>query len=430
MIEGIRVQASGISDTIARPTPDYLNPEPRTLNPCSMKILVSNIGSTSFKFRLFDMPSERELARGGVDSVGSKKARCYFRGADTEPHEQTASVRDQGDALARCLKLLTKGASPVLQSPEELDAVGFKAVLAKGMSGVQLVNKNVLRAMEAFADVAPAHNPPYVAAMRTLRKRFPELPLVAAFETGFHDTIPDRNRSYAVPYEWAKQHHILRNGFHGASHRYIAGRLRELTGRDDLRLISCHLGGSSSVSAIRAGESVANSFGFSAQSGLPHNNRVGDLDPYALLAAKAATGKPIKKLLADLAERGGLAGLSGTNGDLREIERAAASGDSRAKLAIDVFVAAVRHYVGAYLVELGGADAIAFTGGIGENSPLIRESVCRDMAWCGVQLDADRNQTAKGEAVVSADASRAAVWILPTNEELVVARQVVELLNR
>ncbi len=396
-----------------------------------MKILVANIGSTSFKFRLFDMPSERELARGGVDGVGSKKARCYFLGSgDAVPSEVIASVSDQGDALARCLKLLTRGSSAVLQSAEELGAVGFKAVLAKGMSGVRRVTKKVLGAMEAFASVAPAHNPPYVAAMKSLRKRFPTLPLVAAFETGFHDTIPDRNRLYAVPHEWADKHHIRRNGFHGASHRYIAGRLSELTGRDDLRVVSCHLGGSSSVSAIRAGQSVANSFGFSAQSGLPHNNRVGDLDPYALLAVKAATGKPIKKLLGELAERGGLAGLSGASGDLREIELAAASGDARARLAIDVFVSSVRHYVGAYLVELGGADVVAFTGGIGENSALIRAAVCRDMGWCGIELDTHHNETAKGEAIVSTDASRTAVWILPTNEELVVARQVVELLNR
>jgi acetate kinase len=396
-----------------------------------MKILVANIGSTSFKFRLFDMPSERELARGGVDGVGSKKARCYFLGpGDAVPSEVIASVSDQGDALARCLKLLTRGSSAVLQSAEELGAVGFKAVLAKGMSGVRRVTKKVLGAMEAFASVAPAHNPPYVAAMKSLRKRFPTLPLVAAFETGFHDTIPDRNRLYATTSDWAEKYHIRRNGFHGASHRYIAGRLSELTGRDDLRVVSCHLGGSSSVSAIRAGQSVANSFGFSAQSGLPHNNRVGDLDPYALLAVKAATGKPIKKLLGELAERGGLAGLSGASGDLREIELAAASGDARARLAIDVFVSSVRHYVGAYLVELGGADVVAFTGGIGENSALIRTAVCRDMGWCGIELDTHQNETAKGEAIVSTDASRTAVWILPTNEELVVARQVVELLNR
>ena len=395
-----------------------------------MKVLVANIGSTSFKFRLFDMGDERELARGGVDGVGSKKARCYFRReGDGTAQERVVAVRDQGRALSQCLKLLTEGDCPVLHSAEELAAVGFKAVLAKGLTGVHRVDKKVLKAMEAYADIAPAHNPPYVEAMQMLRKRFPALPLVAAFETGFHETIPDRNRLYAVPREWADDYGIRRNGFHGASHRYIAGRMAQLLGRDDLRLISCHLGGSSSICAIRSGQSVANSFGFSAQSGVPHNNRVGDLDPYALLAMKQATGKPLKKLLTELAEHGGLEGLSGIGRDQREIEESAVAGDANAQLAIDVFVASVRHYVGAYLVELGGADAIAFTGGVGENSPRIRAAVCRDMAWCGVELDPSRNESAKGEAVVSNDRSRASVWILPTNEELVVARQAAELLR-
>jgi acetate kinase len=283
--------------------------------------------------------------------------------------------------------------------------------------------------MDAYREIAPAHNPPYVKAMRAFRQRFPKLPLVAAFETGYHDTIPAANRLYAVPREWAEKHGIRRNGFHGASHCYIAGRMTELLGRDDLRLISCHLGGSSSICAVRDGRSVANSFGFSAQSGLPHNNRVGDLDPYTLLALKKATGRPIRKLLAELAEHGGLEGLSGVDRDLREIERAAAAGDAPAQLAIDVLVGSVRHYVGAYLVDLAGADAIAFTGGIGENSARIRAAVCCDMAWCGVELDPQRNETATGEAMVSSDSSRVAVWILPTNEELVVARQTAALLR-
>ncbi len=396
-----------------------------------MKILVANIGSTSFKFRLFDMADERELARGGVDDVGSKKARSYFRRAgDGATRDETGTVRDHGQALTQCLKLLSGGDEPVLGDPTQLDAVGFKAVLAEGLSGVHRVDKKVLQAMEARSAVAPAHNPPYIDAMWSLREHYPSLPLVAAFETGFHDTIPDRNRLYAVPREWSEKFGIRRNGFHGASHRYIAGRVAELTGRNDLRLISCHLGGSSSICAIRGGESVANSFGFSAQSGLPHANRVGDLDPYVLVAMKRATGRPIKKLLVELAESGGLAGLAGGNRSQREIDEAAAAGDAAAQLAIDVFVSAVRHYIGAYLVELGGADAIAFTGGVGENSARIRDAACRDMKWCGVELDAARNASASDEAVVSSDASRVVVWILPTNEELVVARQVVELLNR
>src|SRR5262245_57284457 len=395
-----------------------------------MKILVANIGSTSFKFRLFDMSVERELARGGVERVGSRDARCYFqRGAESNVHEEVGRVRDQGEALARCLGLLTGGDAPVLSDPSELSGVGFKAVLAKGLSGVQFVDKKLLKAMECFSDIAPAHNPAYVEARRRLGRRFPDLPLVAALETGFHDTIPDRNRLYAIPPKWAEKYGIRRHGFHGASHRYVAQRLSELMGRGDLRLISCHLGGSSSICAINDGQSVANSFGFSPQSGLAHGNRVGDFDPYALLILKRLTGRSIKKLLAELAERGGLDGLSGVGSDLREIEQAAGAGNDRAQLAIDVFVSAVRHYIGAYLVELGGADVVAFTGGMGENSPRLRAAVCKDLGWCGVELDPARNDTAAGESLVSTDSSRTAVWILPTNEELVVARQVMELLS-
>jgi acetate kinase len=395
-----------------------------------MKILVANIGSTSFKFRLFDMPAEVELARGGVDRVGSKQARSYFRRATNDELSETiGTVPDHGQALAECLKLLTAGDAPVLRDASQLAAVGFKAVLARGLSGVHVVDKRVLKAMTAWAEIVPAHNPPYIEAMRTLRRWFPELPLVAAFETGFHETIPAHNRLYAVPREWSERYGIRRHGFHGASHRYIAGRVAELTGRDDLRLISCHLGGSSSICAIRAGQSVANSFGFSAQSGVPHQNRVGDLDPFVLVAMKRATGRRYKKLFRELAEQSGLAGVFGADSDQRAIEQSAEAGDANARLALDLFVSAVRHYVGAYLVELGGADVIAFTGGIGENSPRVRADVCRDMRWCGLVLDSARNISACGEAIVSSDSSRVAVWILPTNEELIVARQTAAVLN-
>jgi acetate kinase len=396
-----------------------------------MKILVANFGSTSFKFRLFDMADERELARGGVDRVGARDARSYFqRDGATEVHEKVGRVRDQAEAFTRCLKLLAKGDAPVLEDAAELSAVGFKAVLARGFSGVHRVDKHVLKGMRAYADIAPGHNPSYIAAMKVLRKRYPDLPLVAAFESGFHETIPERNRLYGIPRDWVEEFGIRRNGFHGASHRYIAGRMQDLTGRADLRLISCHLGGSSSVCAVRGGASVANSFGFSPQSGVPHGNRIGELDPYALLALRRATGRSFKRLLRDLADSAGLEGLSGIGGDCREIELAAAAGDTSAQLAIDVLVSAVRHYVGAYLVELGGADAIAFTGGIGENSPPIRSAICRDLGWCGIELDPARNDSGKGEALVSADSSRTQVWILPTNEELVVARQAAQLLSQ
>jgi acetate kinase len=392
-----------------------------------MKILVANLGSTSFKYRLFDMADERLLARGGVERIGSPRARSYLQ-RDGQVREQEGEVPDHAAAVESCLRLLADPYLGVLKSPQELSAIGFKAVHAQGVTGVQRVDDQVLAAMEAYNDIAPAHNPPYVRAMRLLAEKLPHLPLIAAFETGFHETIPLAERLYAVPLEWAERHGIQRWGFHGASHRYIAGRTGQVLGRPEARIISCHLGGSSSLCAVRNGRSVANSLGMSPQSGLPHNNRAGDLDPFALPALMRATGKTLEELLADLANRSGLLGLSGTSNDLRDLEQAAQQGDARARLALEVFVAAVRHYLGAYLLLLNGADAIVFTGGIGENSASMRSAVCAALDWFGIALDPVRNQEARGEAAIHDERSRVQVWIMPTNEELIVARQAQEYL--
>jgi acetate kinase len=393
-----------------------------------MKILVANLGSTSFKYRLFDMTDERQLARGGVERIGADSSPCLVE-IDGARQELTASVPDHAAAVRKCLEQLTDKERGCLDDAGEVAAIGFKAVHAGAVSGVQRVTPDLLAAMERMNRVAPAHNPPYIAAMRLLSERLPNIPLVAAFETGFHATIPDRLRYYAAPHEWAEKYQIRRYGFHGASHRYIATRTAQLLGRDDLRVISCHLGGSSSLCAIRAGKSVATSMGMSPQSGLPNNNRAGDFDAFAIPVVMQASGKSMDEVLDDLAERGGLLGLSGASGDVRDLEQAAAAGNERAKLALDVFITSVRHYLGAYLVELAGADVIVFTGGIGENSQTVREAVCRDLEFVGVALDANLNATAKGEARVSAADSRIQIWIMPTNEELIVARQCKQLLN-
>jgi acetate kinase len=392
-----------------------------------MKILVANLGSTSFKYRLFDMDGERLLARGGVERIGSPQSCCFVE-AGGQREEATVTAKDHAAAVRLCLEQLADPKRRCLESPSELAAIGFKAVHAKGISGVQRVDERVLAAMEAYADVAPAHNPPYIQAMRLLAKELPEIPLVAAFETGFHETVPAAHGLYAIPREWVEKHGIRRWGFHGASHRYIAGRAAQLLDNPRAKIISCHLGGSSSLCAIRAGKSVANSLGMSPQTGLPHNNRVGDFDVFALPALLRATGKTLEQLLDDLACRSGLLGLSGFN-DLRDIESAAEKGDAGAREAIDVFVGAVRHYLGAYLLLLNGADAIVFTGGIGENSVRMREAVCADLDWFGIALDPKHNRTARGEAPVHAAGSRVQVWIMPTNEELVVARQARDLLQ-
>lgn len=394
-----------------------------------MKILVANLGSTSFKYRLFDMSDERQLARGGTERIGGAESRTKVEiGAFRD--ESVAQVPDHAAAVRACLAQLTAPDTGCLKSADEVAAIGFKAVHGGRYSGVQRVTPDVLAAMEEMSRVAPAHNPPYIAAMRLLSEKLPEIPLVAAFETGFHETIPARNRTYAIPHRWSEEFSVRRWGFHGASHRYIATRIAELLGRNDLRVISCHLGGSASICAIRDGQSVATSMGMSPQTGLPHNNRVGDFDVFAIPVIMQRTGKSLDEVLDDLAERSGLAGLSDTSGDVRDLEEGIAKGNARAQLGLDVFVSAVRHYIGAYLVELGGADAIVFTGGIGENGANIRAAVCENLAALGVELDKTKNAQAKGETSIHATTSRTQLWIVPTNEEIVVARQAKELLER
>jgi acetate kinase len=401
-----------------------------------MKILVANLGSTSFKYRLFDLPETAgreggvELARGGVERVGAAESRVYAS-VGGNAFETTMPVPDHAVALEAALGQLTGDGGP-LGSVAEVAAVGFKAVHGGRAGGVTLVTPEVLAAMEEMAEVAPAHNPPYVRAMRQVAERLPSVPLVAAFETGFHATIPDRNGLYAVPTEWAEAHLVRRWGFHGASHRFVAERLVALVparpGRP-LRAISCHLGGSSSVCWLRDGKSVGTSMGMSPQSGLPQNNRAGDLDPYAVLHVAKATGRPFEELLVELSTKAGLAGMSGTSGDMRDLEEAAAAGSERAKTAIEVYVAAIRHWLGAGIVELGGLDAIGFAGGIGENSPATRAAVLAGLGDLGIAIDEQANAAAaSGERAITGAGSRTAVWIIPTNEELVVARQARDLL--
>ncbi|MBU6294770.1 MAG: acetate/propionate family kinase [Planctomycetes bacterium] len=389
-----------------------------------MKILVANLGSTSFKYRLYAMDGEKLLARGGFERIGAPSS-PFFVEANGKREEGAIPAPDHAVAVRACLSQLTERGC--LAQGNDLAAIGFKAVHARGISGAHRVTPSVLQAMEDYNTVAPAHNPPYVAAMRLLAREFPSIPLVAAFETGFHQSIPPSEGFYAVPREWIQKHGIRRWGFHGASHRYIAGRGAQLLGKPEARLVSCHLGGSSSLCAVSAGKSVACSLGMSPQSGLPHNNRVGDFDVFALPALMRETGRSLDQLLDDLANRSGLEGLSGYR-DVRDIEKAAGEGEPRAREALDVFVGSIRHYLGAYMVALGGADAIFFTGGIGENSSLIRSEVCRGLEWAGIELDPAANGKARGEAPIHNSSSKVQLWILPTNEEIVVARQARDLL--
>ena len=396
-----------------------------------MKVLVANLGSTSFKYRLYDLPSEVQLARGGIDRIGQAASACFVE-IQGKKQESTLPVGDHAAAVGMCLEQLTHPEHGCLKSVSEVAAIGFKAVFAGNLSGVRVVDDALLQKMEDLSDIAPAHNPMYAKAMRQLRSAFPQIPLVAALETAFHDTIPDANRLYAIPYEWSQEYEIKRWGFHGASHRYLNTRMAQLLGRDDLKIITCHLGGSNSLCAARGGKSQATSMGMSPQTGLLHNNRVGDFDPYALPILLRKTGKTLEQILEDLSSKGGLLGLSGLSQDARDIEEAAAKGHVRAQLALDVFIASIRQYLGSYLTVLGGADAIVFSAGIGENSSIIRDGVCKNMEWAGIELDKSKNETLPrgSESRISTDSSRVQVWVVPTNEEIVVARQTVEAVGK
>lgn len=389
-----------------------------------MKILVANLGSTSFKYRLFNMADESLLARGGFERIGTDST-PWFVEVNGKREEGSLTAPDHAAAVGACLEQLAKHGC--LKQAADLGAIGFKSVHAKGVTGAQLVTPRVLEAMEAYNEVAPAHNPPYVAAMRLLAKEFPSIPLVAAFETGFHQTIPPGNSLYAVPLEWAENHGVRKWGFHGASHRFIAGRAAQLLNKTNAKIISCHLGGSNSLCAIDSGKSIACTLGMSPQSGLPHNNRVGDFDVFALPVLLRETGKNLEQLLDQLANHSGLEGLCGLR-DMRDIEKAAKDGDHRAQTALDVFFNSIQMYIGGYIALLGGVDGIFFTGGIGENSSLLREKVISGLGWMGIDLDPAANATAKGEQTLHKVGSRAQVWILPTNEEIVVARQSRDLL--
>jgi acetate kinase len=393
-----------------------------------MKVLVPNLGSTSLKWRLFDFArgEEQVVHKGGIERV-------------TDP---ALAVED-------CLTQLRD--AQAIRDERELAAVGFKTIIAKGMSGCVRVDERVLRAMEAYNALAPAHNPAYITGIRIFARRIPTVPLIALFETAFYQFAPEPLMRYAVPDAWHVAG-IRRWGFHGASHKFIAERSAELLGRGDiaertrqlyvheagwassgpdLRVISCHLGGSSSVTGILNGVAIGNSLGMSPQSGLPHNNRVGDLDSAAVPHAMRALGLTVEEAERQLTCESGLKGLSGVSNDIRDIEEAAAQGNARAQLALDVFVAAARHWIGAYFLALNGADAIVFTAGIGENGTALREAICANLDGLGILLDRGRNDAARGrEAVISADSASVKILVVPTNEELVVAREARRLLMR
>jgi acetate kinase len=395
-----------------------------------MRVLVPNLGSTSLKYQLLDMRDETVIARGRIESIGSQHTRLSFSAVGGSVIEKVAAIPDHRVAVDRLIQHLNEFDRG---SVDAIDAVGLKAVHGgPRYTGSCIVSDDVLEAMKEFSAVAPIHNPIYSEAIEILRDALPGTPMVAVFEPGFHSTIPECAFLYGVPYEWSKEYGIRRYGFHGSSHRYVSQRVTEIMGprTQELRLISCHLGGSSSVCAVRNGESVDTSFGFSPQSGLEQGTRCGDLDPFVVVHFMERTKATVGEVVELLCKSSGLLGISGVSGDLPEIQEAADGGNRRAALAIDVFVHGIKKQIGALAAVMGGVDALAFTGGIGENSWRIRESVCAGLEFLGVKLDLLRNRDPESSGgVVSVSGAPVAVVVMRTNEELAVARETVRVLR-
>jgi acetate kinase len=375
-----------------------------------MLILIANVGSSSMKCRLFDMPSEKVIAQARVERAQG----------------------DRASALRGILDQLTDPETGVLRDLSELDAVGFKPVYAKGITGCQHMDNRVLSAMEDYSSVlAPLHNPMYIEAIRAFREALPDTPLVGLFENFFFDSMPDYATVYSIPWDWTEKHQIKKHGWHGASHFYVSRRVAELMGRDvsEISTVTCHLGGSSSLAAIKGGTAVDVSFGFSTQTGLPQGERSGDIDPFLVPFLLTRGEGTLDEILHRLAFEGGLSAISGMGFDMRDLEQAAANGHARAKLAIDTYVYYARKYLGSFMFGLGHTDAITFAGGTGEGSAMIRATALEGLEEFGIVLDSQSNEAREpAERKISAPGSRTEVWVVPTNEEIVVARECYKLL--
>ncbi len=388
-----------------------------------MKVLIANPGSTSYKCKLYDVSNMSVLFQATVERIGDSEGLYSYSFSSDEQRRETLEIKDYFKAVERTLDSLKKKFSI-----DEIDAVGFKTVHAKGVSGCVELTDDVLTAMEDYRSLAPVHTDVYITAISVFKKLLTSTPLLGLFETHFHVNIPEEAYLYGIPYEYYEKHGIRKYGFHGASHRYIGQRAKELFNAD--KVISCHLGGSSSVCAIKDGWSIDTSMGMSPQSGLLNSNRVGDLDAYALLYLMEKENLSIDDARDILMSKSGLLGLSGGLSDFRDIENKMNEGNIEAKRAFQTFAYYAKRYIGEYLAALNGADCIAFTAGAGQKSPLLRSAIIGELNNLGIKLDEQKNNENPTEGIISTDDSKIIVAVIPTNEELIVAKEVEKYLKK
>jgi acetate kinase len=395
-----------------------------------MDVLVINCGSSSLKYQLMNMNDESVLAKGLVERIGMEGSVLKHEVPEKEKAVIKVPMDDHKAALKEVLKALVDEKIGAIKDLSEIHAVGHRVVHAgEYYSASVIIDETVMGRLEECVQIAPLHNPPNIIGIEALQELIPGIPNVAVFDTAFHQTMPPKSYIYPLPYEMYEKHRIRRYGFHGTSHRYVSQRAADMLGKDikDLKIISCHLGNGASVAAIEGGKSVATSMGFTPLEGLVMGTRCGDIDPAIVTFIMEKENLSMSEVSDMLNKKSGVLGISGVSSDFRDIEEAAAAGNVRAILALETFDDRVKQYIAAYAAAMGGVDVIIFTAGLGENSALNRKSICEGMEWMGVSVSDEKNNVRGKDAVISTDDSKVKVLVVPTNEELMIARDTVLL---
>jgi len=399
-----------------------------------MKVLVINCGSSSLKYQVLDMTDESLLCKGMADRIGIdgsviKHEKIGIEGKHVVEHP----MKDHKQAIEQVFEMLVDPEYGALSDISEVGAVGHRVVHAgEKYSKSVLIHDDVIKALEDCIDLAPLHNPPNLLGIEACMELLPETPMVAVFDTAFHQTMPPESFMYAIPMEYYEKYGVRRYGFHGTSHKYVSDRAAEMLGKkiEDINVITCHLGNGASVSAIKRGKCIDTSMGLTPLAGVVMGTRSGDIDPAIIRFISHYEGTGIEDIVNMLNKKSGVLGLSGVSSDFRDIELAAEAGNKRAQLALDVYWHSVRGYIGAYFFDLGGADVIVFTAGVGENDSLSRDKICRGLEGIGISIDPEKNKINGREAIISTDDSKVKVMLIPTNEELVIARDTYSLALR
>lgn len=398
-----------------------------------MKILVLNCGSSSVKYKLIDTATDNVMAEGGVEKIGLPDGFLKYKLSDGSKAIKELGLVDHKGAVKAVLDILTDPELGCISSYDEINAVGHRVVHgAEKFSKSVLITDEVLQQVKECYDLAPLHNPANVTGIEAVEEILPGVPQVGVFDTAFHQTMPAKSYMYALPYRFYKEDGVRRYGFHGTSHRYVSARVCEILGVDieKQRIITCHIGNGGSITAVFHGKSIDTSMGLTPTEGLMMGTRVGDVDPGALTFLMKKHNLSVDQLQTIINKESGVLGVSEISSDMREIEAAVNAGDERAKLALDMYEQRIIKYIGAYAAEMGGVDIIVFTGGVGENQTGLRANVCAPLGFMGVTLDKDVNAKTRGtETVISTPESKVTVVVVPTDEELMIARDTEKIVN-